>query len=277
MFLHEEKVFDDGLKIKIFNGRENFKSCLLFAPANAVPMVFYQPLAEWIAKNNNIKVVMLDYLGVGESTPTHPKKIVRSASAWARKDIKNVIDYISEELEVETINYLGHSIGGQLVGLIPNVNKIDKIILVASQSAYFGFWKGFSKLKMMANWYVLIPLMVKLYGYLPGKFSSMEDLPPDAALEWARWARSENYFMDHQNEVYFNEITSSVVSISFSDDNYAPLDSVEWLAKRFENATVERIHYRPEDLKKDKIGHFGLFKKKNKDLWPIISGHLKLI
>ncbi|WP_217495917.1 alpha/beta hydrolase family protein [Mangrovivirga cuniculi] len=274
--MHEEKIFDNGLKIKIFNGREKFKGCLLVAPANAVPMIFYQPLAEWIAKNHNIKVVIMDYLGVGESTPIHPKKISRSASAWAKKDIKNVIDFISNDLKVETINYLGHSIGGQLVGLIPNINKIDKIILIASQSAYFGFWNGFSKLKMIANWYVLIPSIVKLYGYLPGKFSSMEDLPANAALEWARWSRSKNYFIDHEKEVFFKEITSPIVSISFSDDNYAPLDSVEWLAEKFENTVVERIHYQPVDLKKDKIGHFGLFKKKNSDLWPIISEHLKL-
>ncbi|NMM48772.1 alpha/beta hydrolase family protein [Marinigracilibium pacificum] len=266
--------FPDGMNILIFNKEEEYESSLLIVPANGVPMLFYFPIAEWIAINNNVKIVLMDYLGIGKSKPEHPRFIDRSVVDWARKDVSRVIEFIRSELSISRINYLGHSIGGQMIGLIPEAINLDKIILIASQSAYYKYWKGLSRLKMITNWYLLIPTLVNTFGYLPGRISGMEDLPPKAALEWAKWCRSKEYYLDHQNETFFDEIKCPVVSISFSDDNYAPKASVDWLANKFVNARVDRMHFDPNDLNKKTLSHFGIFKSRNSDLWQLINEEL---
>ena len=178
-----------------------------------------------------------------------------------------------------SLTVIGHSIGGQLIGLAPSSKYIDKIILIASQSGYWKFWKGIEKFKMILNWYLIFPILTKIYGYFPGKkLKVMEDLPKSVSMEWRKWCVSPKYLFDHVNEkhLFYNKIDCELYSYSSNDDRYAPKEAVDWMANNYKNARILRSHLNPKDFNFTKIGHFGFFKDKMKNtIWKIILENLQ--
>lgn len=240
---------------------------LIIASATGVSQSYYESFAKFIS-SNNINVYTFDYCGIGESLNSPIKKVKTSASDWAKIDLEAVIQFCLTKHSTHKITLLGHSIGGQMIGLAPSSTKADRIILVAAQSGYWKFWKGFGKLRMLANWYILFPILTNIFGYLPSeKVSAMKNLPKNVALEWRKWCVTKNYLFDYfsKSELFYSSINSKITSYSVSDDNYAPKEAVDWLANKFENCTMERIHLVPSDLDQNHIGHFGFFKKKLKN------------
>ncbi|GAB2810844.1 alpha/beta hydrolase family protein [Ferruginibacter profundus] len=246
---------------------------VIIASAAGVLQSFYQKLAQYF-QSNGISVITFDYSGVGKSLHGHIKKVNSSLLNWGSSDLEAVIKYTIETFPRHKIILLGHSIGGQLIGLAPSSVLADKIILIAAQSGYWKFWKGVSKIKMWANWYLLVPALTKAFGYLPSKkISRMESLPKNVALEWATWCRSSDYLFAgfSYNKLYFDRIKCKLTSISIDDDFLAPKKSVEWLTAKFANANIKSLHFFPEVFNVLKIGHFSLFTEKFKDsIWNIL-------
>lgn len=246
---------------------------MIIISATGVLQSFYRKIAQFF-QENKISVITFDYTGIGKSLYGNIKDENSSLANWGNRDLEAVIKYAVETFPNHKIILLGHSIGGQLIGLAPSACMADRIILVASQSGYWKFWKGFAKIHMWAYWHLLIPLLTKGYGYLPSKkISRMESLPKNIAQEWAKWCRNSEYLFSGIpcNDLYFDRIKCEITSISIDDDFFAPKKSVEWLTAKFENASIKRLHFLPENFKALKIGHFSLFTEKFKDsIWNIL-------
>ena len=261
-----------SVKCSLYSGIGSSK-IVIIASAAGVLQSFYQKLAQFFLYNG-ISVITFDYSGVGESLHGSIKKENSSLTDWGNRDLEAVIKYTIETYHRHKIILLGHSIGGQLIGLAPSSYMTDKIILVASQSGYWKFWKGVSKIRMWANWHLLVPILTKGFGYLPSKkISRMESLPKNVAEEWAKWCRSSNYLFASfsYNKLYFDRIKCKLTSISIDDDFFAPKKSVEWLTAKFENASIKSLHFIPKYFKALEIGHFSLFTEKFKDsIWNIL-------
>ena len=150
---------------------------------------------------------------------------------------------------------------------------MDKVILVASQSGYWKFWKGRDRVRMWFNWHVLFPTMLGLFGYLPSrKISGMEDLPKNVANQWRNWGKNENYLFDDETvgEVFYDKVNCDVTAFSIDDDELAPKESVDWMTSKFSSASVKPIHLVPQNFDTKKIGHFGLFKEKFREsVWKV--------
>ena len=251
----------------------NSDRIIIIVSAAGVLQSFYKKIAEFF-QNNNISTITFDYAGIGKSLNGNIKKENSNLTNWGNRDLEAVIKYTIETYPRFKIILLGHSIGGQLIGLAPSSYMADKIILVAAQSGYWKFWKGVSKIRMWANWYLLVPILTKGFGYLPSKkISRMESLPKNVAEEWAKWCRSSNYLFASfsYNKLYFDRIKCKLTSISIDDDFLAPKKSVEWLTAKFGNASIKSLHFIPEKFKALKIGHFSLFTEKFKDdIWNIL-------
>lgn len=254
------------------------KVLLIIAPATGVRQTFYKYFAEYICKAG-ITVVTFDYLGVGDSLHQPLGMIKTNASEWGHKDLEATINYVKKKFPYAKITLLGHSIGGQLIGFAQGSTLVDKIILVGSQSGYWRFWKGLRKIRMFINWYFLFPAATRLIGYFPSKIiSKMENLPPEATKEWAKWCRSRNYLFDfyREDQLYFSQINCSLLAISISDDLFAPKESVDWLTAKFPQADVKKMHLIPEQHNLKEIGHFGVFKKKSKEtIWKILLNEIE--
>lgn len=262
----------ESVKCSLYNDTSS-DTMVIIVSAAGVLQSFYRKLAQFF-QTNGTSVVTFDYTGIGKSLNGNIKKENCSLTNWGNRDLEAVIVHTIKTFPHHKLILLGHSIGGQLIGLAPSSYLADKIILVAAQSGYWKFWKGVSKIRMWTNWHLLVPILTKGFRYLPSKkISKMESLPKNVAEEWAKWCRNSDYLFASfsYNQLYFNRIKCKLTSISIDDDFLAPKKSVEWLTAKFENASIKNLHFIPKNFKALKIGHFSLFTEKFRDsIWNIL-------
>ncbi|MTI33047.1 alpha/beta hydrolase family protein [Xanthovirga aplysinae] len=261
-----------------FEATTNPLGVVIISSATGVKQNYYFKFAEFL-NSEGYSTITFDYGGIGESKNESLKTFDTNAFNWGNNDLESVIQFYTEKYTGKPLTVIGHSIGGQLIGLTPSAQNINNIVLVASQTGYWKFWKGIEKLKMLFNWYFIFPILTRVYGFFPGKgLGAMEDLPKSMALEWRKWCASPNYLFDHIEEEYlnFDKLKCELHSYSVSDDNYAPKKAVDWLANKYSRALITRKHINPKDLNHSKIGHFGFFKEKMKDtFWKMMLKDIK--
>lgn len=249
---------------------KNSKNVVIICSATGVLQGYYSKFANFL-QEKGFTVYTFDYGGIGASNGKNLKKFDTSLTNWAINDTETVFQFIKEKHSKQFIHCICHSIGGQILGLVPSNHIIKNIVLVASQSGYPKFWKGFGKAQMYFNWYMLFPLMTNLFGYLPSKkISGMENLPKSMAREFASWGRKRNYlfYYKKKNELYHDQIDGNLVSYSTTNDQFAPKKAIDWMTKKYSSANVTRKHLHPKDYNVKNIGHFGFFKSKFKDsIW----------
>ncbi|WP_291968221.1 alpha/beta fold hydrolase [Maribacter sp.] len=258
---------------------ENTKAdtVLIIASATGVKQQYYSKFATY-AQNNGVTVITFDYIGIGSSLNKPIKTIKTNAADWGRNDIESILQYVINHYPKSRKVILGHSIGGQLIGLAKSSNTLDKIILVAAQSGYWKYWKGMGKVRMWLNWYVLFPFLITTFGYLNAKkLSGMENLPKNVADQWRNWGTHSNYiFSDPSiNETHYHAITANIAAYSIADDTFAPKEAVQWMTAQYKNAKSKSYHLRPCDYQANKIGHFGVFRDKFKaTIWKTILNEI---
>lgn len=251
---------------------------LIIASATGVKQEYYQKFSEYLS-DNGVSVITFDYQGIGRSLTRPIKEFNNNAADWGKHDLENVIQFVIKNHPSSKKVILGHSIGGQLIGLAKSSTKVDKIILVAAQSGYWKFWKGIDKIKMWFNWYILFPVLLNLFGYLNSKkLSGMENLPKKVAEQWRNWGKNPDYLQNDKSIglKYYDKIELDISAFSIEDDDFAPQKAVEWMTNQYRNSNLKSTHLKPTDFGVKKIGHFGVFKDKLKNtVWEILMNELK--
>jgi predicted alpha/beta hydrolase len=235
---------------------------MLVASAMGVKRRYYDAFARFAAARG-ISVVTFDYRGIGDSRPRSLRGFDATMDQWGQLDIAAAIEWISRELRPSSLLYVGHSAGGQVAGLAPNIQRVSRFGLIASQSGHWRHWPGASRYGISALW-IVMPLVARLVGYFPAKLLGLgsEDLPRDVASQWARWGRDRRYlFRDHDEALYAN-ISAPIVAWSFSDDRYAPKRAVDALLARYSGAAITRLHTEERGF-----GHFDFFRRKGEAKW----------
>jgi predicted alpha/beta hydrolase len=237
---------------------------ILIAPATGVTQKYYSEFSEWLA-SLGFNVYTFDYRGIGESRPEKIRDVLSDMKDWS-KDLDALIGHIARIHLRSQIVVLGHSVGGQLIGMSQLSRHVDALVMVGAQTPFWKHYQGFwLRLRLLLFWYFLIPTSVKLFGYFPASlFGLFEDLPANVAKQWARWARSTNYIFDELPDFKnsFELLRQRALMISFSDDDLAPPLAVADLQRRYKNVKFESWHFTPEDILQKRIGHFGFFKKR---------------
>lgn len=261
---------------QIYDAEKN--TVLIISPATGVKQGFYKKFADFISANG-ITVITFDYSGIGLSLKKPIKQIKCSASDWGKNDLEAVIKFTKENYPNAKITLLGHSIGGQIIGLAKSSSELQKIILVSAQSGYWKMWKGFDRVKMWANWHILFPILINLFGYMPSKrISGMENLPKNVAKQWSSWGRKPNYLFDEVSEqdLFYKNVSVKAIAISIENDFYAPKDAVDFFTEKYENAEIKKLHLRPTEYNTKAIGHFGVFREKFENtLWKLLMNEIE--
>jgi len=268
----------ETLSATLFEGSQKDR-ILIIASATGVKQEYYQKFAQFVA-GQGISVITFNYNGIGRSLKKPIKTLKNNAADWGRNDLEHVIQYALTHYPNAKKVVLGHSIGGQLIGLAASSQKLDQIVLVAAQSGYWKFWKGMDKMRMWFNWYVLFPLVLNIFGYLNAKrISGMENLPKQVANQWRNWGKHPDYILGDASikNLYYSEIKTTITAFSIEDDEFAPLEAAQWMTRQYKNAKAKSIHLTPKDFQVLKIGHFGVFKEKFSDtIWPIVLNEITL-
>ncbi|GGD25729.1 alpha/beta hydrolase family protein [Hyunsoonleella pacifica] len=273
----EIKSNSEILSATFFEGVHN-DTILIIASATGVKQEYYQKFAQFIA-NNGVSVLTFDYTGIGRSLKKPIKKYINNAADWGKNDLESIIQYtITKYPKLKKI-VLGHSIGGQLIGLSKASMQLDKIVLVASQSGYWKYWNGIGRIKMWCSWHLLFPILLNIFGYLKSKkISGMENLPRHVAKQWSTWGKNKDYILSDTSihQKYYDSISADVTAFSIEDDKFAPVSAVKWMTSQYKSAKKRSIHLKPIDFKVNTIGHFGIFKEKFKDtIWVQILDEIK--
>ena len=165
---------------------------------------------------------------------------------------------------------VGHSVGGVILGLLPQRERIAAALVVGSQSGYWRHWRGAQRAGLWTFTQVFIPAVTRLYGYAAASRIGMgEDLPAGVALDWARWCRHPEYVVGALGaHAAYGGFRAPLRAVAPSDDRYAPLAAVEALLRLYPSARGEIRRVRPEEVGAQRIGHFGFFREPFRDtLW----------
>jgi len=246
---------------------------VLVASATGVKQRYYAPFAAWLA-SVGFTVVTFDYRGIGGSRdPSSGARVPATMHAWGARDLAAAVAWSSALAANERIALVGHSVGGQLIGLLPDVSRIRAVVTVASQSGDYRLWPMPLRLAMAALWYGVIPGITHAMGYLPGSLGIGEDLPAGVALEWARWCRTPGYLAaeDPSAKAGYARVDAPMLAFGFHDDTYAPPAAVDALLALYTRAKVTRRRLGPAD---GQFGHFGFFRSQHRALWRELASFL---
>lgn len=254
-----------------FEPKSSNGKIILINAATGIRQHFYFKYAKFLSKKG-YHTITYDYRGIGLSKYSNLKGFNASMTDWASKDFTAVTRYINLNFKNYKKILIGHSFGGNSIGLSSNANSFDAYIAVASQ---FGYWKLFNiTYQPLLIWifYLLMPVLLKVYGYFPSKVKQLgENLPKGVALDWITLITHPNSMLELAKRTgnYYESIDKPMLIISFSDDQMAPKRAVDELSKRvYKNALIKRIHIQADKVKS--IGHLNFFKKQFEvDLWEI--------
>jgi predicted alpha/beta hydrolase len=250
---------------------------LVIHGATATPQRYYRRFAEFLAKRG-VRVVTYDYRGIGQSRPASLRGYRATMTEWADVDARSVHWHVRARYGAQPVAILGHSFGGQLVGLIDEAREACGAIFVGAQLGYYGYWRGLQRIKMGMIVRAVIPAVSAAAGYLPGRMGIGEDLPRGVAEEWARWCSHPDYLIsDHPDaQERFARFDRPIAFYSFTDDAYAPRSSVDALIRRLSSAVIDHRRLRPSDLGVGSVGHFGFFRPPFRDtMWMDVLDFLR--
>ncbi|MEM6730541.1 MAG: alpha/beta fold hydrolase [Myxococcota bacterium] len=234
--------------------------------ATAVNQRFYRRLAGHLS-TKGFSALTYDYRGVAKSRP----KTLRGFSArmrdWGLLDMAGVIDWVRREHAPDTLSLIGHSVGGQIAGLLDNAQHVDAMVTFSSQSGYWALQGSEQKAVVFLHAYVTMSFFARTLGYLPWSKFGGEDIPGGVALEWAKWCRNERYLLDDNSLPLdrYETFDAPVLAFSFDDDKWGTPKAVDAMMGAYPK--LERRHIEPRAVGMKSIGHFGGFRSNASAIW----------
>jgi predicted alpha/beta hydrolase len=250
-------------------------TAVLVNAATGVPRQFYKYFATYL-RDHGWTTITWDYRGIGESAPPSLRGFDARMRDWALIDMPSVIDWLSSEFGPRRLFSVGHSFGGQGIGLIETPQRITAMVGVSAQSGYWGVQGGAEKYRARFAVTFLIPVLTRLFGYFPwSTFAAGEDLPRGVALEWARWCRNRDYLLGDETLPLerYQAFDAPVLAFSIEDDDWGTPRAVDDMMRAYAN--VARRHLVPADYGLDKLGHMGFFRKGSEAIWDEVIAWLE--
>ena len=251
---------------------------ILICPATGITQHFYQAFAEWLA-TQGYDVLSFDFRGIGRSLHGPVSKSEASIVNWGQLDIPAAIDTLLCKTQAEQVILLGHSAGGQLLGIVPNYQKVAKVIAVSGSTGHVKGLKGKTKLLAPVMFNVIFPLARITKGYGPTQAIGMgENLPKDVAKQWAQFCSKPGYVMNAMGKTVFEdyhaEIDCPITVLWSSDEEIATKANVKDFLRLYPNADTHMIELKPKSYDHKAIGHMLMFKKSHQNLWPVLEQQL---
>ena len=188
----------------------------MIAPATGVPKERYREFARYLA-GRGLSVLTFDYRGIGGSRGRPGQHARFRMREWGECDVTAVLDWCVETWAPGRLGYVGHSIGGQILGLARNHHHVSAFVAVAAQRGHGPLWRGGARLLADCFFRVYVPLMARAVGRVPMPIADLDGLPAGVALEWARWWRHRP-FSDGDGRSLddrFRAVTVPTLSLSF--------------------------------------------------------------
>jgi predicted alpha/beta hydrolase len=247
------------------------KAVVIVAGAMGVVQGCYEKFARFLAEQG-FATITFDYAGSGASVHGHLRECKSGITDWGQYDCHSVIEYAKSHFPSLKINWIGHSVGGQLLGMTPNVNELHHAITVACGSGYWRENSPPTKRVAWLLWYFIAPATVPVWGYFPGKRLNMVgDLPAKVMRQWRNWCLHPEYAVGHEGQTMrdaYAQVRVPITSLAFTDDEMMSVQNVASLHGFYRNAPLTMLRVSPQDVGEKQIGHLGWFREKYRySLW----------
>ena len=253
---------------------------ILICPATGITKNFYHAFAQWL-NQQGYPVLSFDFRGIGESLHGALKDSTASIHDWGIYDIPAAIEALLNRTQAEKVIIVGHSAGGQLLGIASNYHKVAKVLAIAGSTGHVKGLKGKTKVLAPVMFNVIFPVSSFVKGYGATQFIGMgENLPKNVAKQWAEFCSKPGYVMNAIGktifEDYHQQIQCPITSFWATDDEIATSSNVKDLLRLYPNAQTKLIELNPQQLGYKQIGHMLMFKKSHQKIWPILESELRI-
>jgi len=261
------------LSATIFTPSDNIKGAIMLAPATGIKKSFYAAFASYLAKNN-FAVITFENEGIGKSLDGAIKACKASLQSWGEVDMVAILEELKIRFPNEKYHLIGHSAGGQLVGLMRNHSDLSTMFNYACSSGRTVNMSFFNYIKASFFMNVFIPINNFTFGYTNTQWIGMgEPLPKNVAREWAEWCNGKGYvktaFGKTIKEHWYNELEIPSFWVNATDDFIANKKNVADMKVVFPHLQLREKTLNPKELGKNEIGHMKFFSRRNKDLWSL--------
>jgi len=247
---------------------------VVLAPAMLVREGFYGRLASWLA-DQGVHTLTFDYRGAGTSLAAETERWSHRLEHWGQRDLSAVIGAARRARPDDRVALIGHSMGGQIIGLTPALHDLEAVVTVAATAAWWGHWPRPERWGIRA-WYHVLPVLGRALPIFPaGRFGLGPDTASTLVRGWAKWGRHPDYLygpfgLRHHTADY----TGRVLAYRFSDDiSFGCARAVEALHRPFGQADLRIEALDPADHGLESLGHFGWFRARS--LWPAMLTWLR--
>lgn len=252
------------------------RAVVLIAPALGVPQRFYFDFADWLA-GQGFTALTFDYRGIGHGAPRSLRGLRASLDDWIRHDYAATLAEALRISDVKPLFVVGHSMGAQLLPLLPWSGAVRGMVAVAGGSGYWAGFPAWTRPFILLMVHGVAPLATPLAGYFPGRRLRMiGDLPAGVIRQWRRWVMHRDYLVGVEpgaREAYARA-RFDLLSLTFGDDRMMSERNVEALHSHFRHVRRETRRITPDEAG-GPVGHLGFFRRRHCDtLWPIAADWL---
>ncbi|MBV8604834.1 MAG: alpha/beta fold hydrolase [Pelomonas sp.] len=248
---------------------------VLISPATGVRQHFYLRFAGWLARRGHA-VLVFDYRGIGLSRAGRLADCRASLADWGRRDQVAALDWLLARTRAEQAVIVGHSAGGQMIGLLPNHGRVARVVGVAVSTGWFGGMRLAFALRARFGLRLLMPVCSRLLGYAPtSKIGLGEDLPARVAADWGRWCAAGGYATNavrgRPAEDFHAQVRTPIDVLHASDDDIATPATVADLLRTLPAAPRRVLQVAPASIGLGALGHLDWFRPSHRATWPLIA------
>ncbi|MGE5547111.1 MAG: alpha/beta fold hydrolase [Solirubrobacterales bacterium] len=238
-------------------------------PATGVLARYYHRYARFLS-GQGFAVVTYDYRGIGLSRPARMRGSGIRWRDWGEQDFDAAVRWARGRDADGPLAVVGHSIGGFLPGFAPAAPRVDRILTVGAQYAFWRDYAAARRLRLFLKWHVAMPALTMLLGYFPGRrLGWLEDLPAGVATEWSfRQARMEESYPEPDRTpilARFASVRAPILAITMVDDELGTPAAVLRGLRYYRGSERRQIVLKPTDLGFNAVGHFDLFHSRHEE------------
>ena len=247
---------------------------VLISPATGVRQQFYWRFADWLASQGHATLVF-DYRGIGLSLDGRLADSRARLVDWGRQDQVAALQWLLARSGAERVVLVGHSAGGQMIGLLPNHDRVERVVGVAASTGWFGGMRLAFALRARLGLRFLVPIGTLFKGYAPTSWLGLgENLPAQVARQWGQWCAAGGYATNAVRaglaDDFHAQVRTPIVVIHAEDDDIANPTTVRDLLRTLPASPRAALQVRPSDHGLRAIGHLDWFRQSHQALWPLL-------
>ena len=277
--MHTEEIFIDTangekLAATVFYP-QTVRAAVMMATATGMLRRFYRPFAEYLAAAG-FAVITYDNQSIGGSMHGRVSASAASLVSWGRNDMPAVLAHLQTLFPDTGCHLIGHSAGGQLIGLMPNATELKSVFNVACSSGSVRNMPMPFRAKAAFFMRAFIPVSNAVFGCTHSGWVGMgETLPKHVARQWSEWCCGTGYvqtaFGKEVGEHLYGSLDMPAQWLFAVDDDIAVEANVDDMISVFTAMPSEKVKLVPAEHGLQEIGHMKFFSRKSQHLWAMAT------